>query len=66
MNIKYRTGRKGDCPKLADFIYIALADNTDAHRLYHRCGFEIVSPIEMAAHELIPHEGGAYLMSCLI
>ena len=43
---------------------IALADNTDAHRLYKRCGFEIVSPIKMAAHELIPHEGGAFLMSC--
>ena len=41
---------------------IALADNTDAHRLYFRCGFEIVSPIEMAPHELIPHEGGALLM----
>jgi ribosomal protein S18 acetylase RimI-like enzyme len=43
---------------------IALADNKNAHRLYHRCGFEIVSHIEMAAHELIPHEGGAYLMRC--
>jgi ribosomal protein S18 acetylase RimI-like enzyme len=43
---------------------IALADNTNAHRLYFRCGFEIVLNIEMAAHELIPHEGGAYLMGC--
>jgi ribosomal protein S18 acetylase RimI-like enzyme len=41
---------------------ITLADNTNAHRLYYRCGFEIVSHLEMAAHELIPHEGGAYLM----
>jgi len=24
----------------------------------------IVSHVEMAAHELIPHEGGAYLMCC--
>jgi len=45
---------------------IALADNTNAHRLYYRCGFEIVSHVEMAAHELIPHEGGAYLMRCLL
>jgi len=37
---------------------IALADVTDAHRLYYRCGFEVVSTIEMAPHELIPHEGG--------
>ena len=43
---------------------IALADNTDAHRLYFRCGFEIVSNVEMEPHELIPHEGGAYLMRC--
>jgi len=43
---------------------IALADNTNAHRLYYRCGFEIASHVEMAAHELIPHEGGAYLMCC--
>ena len=43
---------------------VALADNTDAHRLYYRCGFEIVSHVEMESHELIPHEGGAYLMGC--
>ncbi len=43
---------------------IALADNTQAHRLYYRCGFEIVSHIEMEAHELIPHKGGAFLMRC--
>ena len=45
---------------------IALADNTNAHRLYYRCGFEIVSHIEMEVHELIPHEGGAFLMRCLL
>ena len=45
---------------------MALADNTHAHRLYHRCGFEIVSDVEMKPHELIPHEGGAYLMCCLL
>ena len=45
---------------------IALADNTNAHRLYFRCGFEIVSDVEMEPHELIPHEGGAYLMRCSV
>lgn len=45
---------------------IALADNTNAQRLYYRWGFKIVSKVEMAAHELIPHEGGAYLMCCLL
>jgi ribosomal protein S18 acetylase RimI-like enzyme len=45
---------------------IALADNTDAHRFYYRSGFEIVSPIAMEPHELIPHEGGAYLMRCAV
>ena len=43
---------------------IVLADNTGAQRLYHRHGFEIVHHIEMESHELIPHEGGAYLMNC--
>jgi len=41
---------------------IVLADNKDAQRLYKRHGFEIASHIEMDSHELIPHEGGAYLM----
>jgi ribosomal protein S18 acetylase RimI-like enzyme len=43
---------------------IVLADNTGAQKLYRRHGFEIVCHIEMDAHELIPHEGGAFLMSC--
>jgi ribosomal protein S18 acetylase RimI-like enzyme len=43
---------------------IVLADNTGAQKLYNRHGFEIVHHIEMDSHELIPHEGGAYLMSC--
>lgn len=45
---------------------IALADNTHAHQLYFRCGFEIVSDVEMEPHELIPHEGGALLMRCAV
>lgn len=45
---------------------IALADNTNAHRLYFRCGFEVVSEVPMESHELIPHEGGALLMRCLL
>jgi len=43
---------------------IVLADNTGAQKLYRRHGFEIVSHIKIDAHELIPHEGGAFLMSC--
>ena len=45
---------------------IALADNTNAHRLYFRCGFEVVAEVPMEPHELIPHEGGALLMRCLL
>jgi len=45
---------------------IVLADNTRAQKLYKRHGFEIVHHIEMESHELIPHEGGAYLMKCPI
>ena len=43
---------------------IVLADNTYAQKLYKRLGFEIVSHIEMDSHELIPHDGGAFLMKC--
>ena len=43
---------------------IVLADNTGAQKLYRRHGFEIVSHIKMDAHELITHEGGAFLMNC--
>ena len=43
---------------------IVLADNTNAQRLYKRHGFDIAYRIEMDSHELIPHEGGAYLMTC--
>jgi ribosomal protein S18 acetylase RimI-like enzyme len=43
---------------------IVLADNTRAQKLYRHYGFEIVHHIEIKPHELIPHEGGAYLMKC--
>ena len=42
---------------------IVLADNTGAQKLYSRYGFEVVCHIDMDSHELIPHEGGAFLMS---
>ncbi len=45
---------------------MVLADNTDAHRLYVRCGFKTVESVELKSHELIPHEGGCLLMKCEI
>ena len=45
---------------------IVLADNTDAQRLYQRCGFEIAQQVELKSHELIPHEGGCLLMKCSV
>ena len=45
---------------------IVLADNLEAIKLYRRRGFEIESRLKMDAHELIPHEGGALLMKCII
>jgi ribosomal protein S18 acetylase RimI-like enzyme len=45
---------------------IVLADNTDAQRLYARCGFKTVKAVELNSHDLIPHEGGCLLMKCEI
>lgn len=45
---------------------MVLADNTDAQRLYGRCGFIIAEAVELKSHELIPHEGGCFLMKCKI
>jgi len=45
---------------------MVLADNTDAQRLYSRCGFKITESVELKSHELIPHEGGCLLMKCAI
>ena len=55
--------------KEADFdilSLIVLADNTDAQRLYRRCGFEVAENVDLKPHELIPHEGGCMLMKCEI
>jgi ribosomal protein S18 acetylase RimI-like enzyme len=41
---------------------IVFADNTAAQRLYKRCGFEIVEKVKLESHQLIPHEGGCFLM----
>jgi hypothetical protein len=45
---------------------MVFADNTDAQRLYVRCGFKTVESVELKSHELIPHEGGCLLMKCEI
>lgn len=45
---------------------MVLADNTEAQRLYSRCGFIIAEAVELKSHELIPHEGGCFLMKCEI
>lgn len=58
------TKEKADGEGFNGLSLIVLADNVNAHRLYYRCGFEVVAAIEMAPHELIPHEGGALLMRC--
>lgn len=45
---------------------MVLADNTDALRLYTRCGFKTVKAVELKPHDLIPHEGGCLLLKCEI
>jgi ribosomal protein S18 acetylase RimI-like enzyme len=43
---------------------IVFADNETALRLYRRQGFETVRQVDVAPHELIPHQGGCLLMKC--
>jgi ribosomal protein S18 acetylase RimI-like enzyme len=43
---------------------VVFADNTNARRLYEHYGFEVVEKIDLKPHELIPHEGGCFLMRC--
>jgi ribosomal protein S18 acetylase RimI-like enzyme len=43
---------------------MVLADNTDAQRLYRRCGFEVYETVDLKSHKLIPHIGGCLLMIC--
>lgn len=45
---------------------MVLAANTDAQRLYARCGFKTVEAVELKSHDLIPHEGGCLLLKCEI
>jgi hypothetical protein len=61
MDIIYRNGKIEDCTRLAEFV--SIASDGVVEFLY---GFEMVQHIEMESHELIPHEGGAYLMKCQI
>jgi ribosomal protein S18 acetylase RimI-like enzyme len=49
---------------LAGLSLIVFADNANALGLYRSCGFELVRPVFMQAHPLIPHKGGCLLMNC--
>jgi len=43
---------------------IVLADNKRAYKLYRKFGFVIVDKVNIESHDLIQHEGGAYLLKC--
>lgn len=60
------TKKKAEKSGFRTLSLMVLADNTAAQRLYARCGFETVEPVELKSHELIPHEGGCLLMKCEI
>ena len=57
---KKKAGEKG-YPALS---LITFADNIEAIKLYERCGFRTVKPVELNPHERIPHQGGCLLMNC--
>ena len=58
-----KKAREAGFDNLSLFVF---ADNTGAQRLYRRCGFEVVKNVDLKPHQLIPHEGGSYLMKCEI
>ncbi len=60
------TKKKAKEEGLRALSLIVFADNTDAQRVYVRCGFKAVESVELKSHELIPHEGGCLLMKCEI
>ncbi len=60
------TKKKAKEEDLRALSLIVFADNTDAQRVYVRCGFKAVESVELKSHELIPHEGGCLLMKCEI
>lgn len=60
------TKKKAKEAELNILSLIVFADNTDAQRLYRRCGFEVVERMDLKSHELMPHEGGCLLMKCEI
>ncbi len=45
---------------------VAFQDNTTGLSVYKETGFEIIGHIQLAAHELIPHEGGCVLLKASI
>jgi ribosomal protein S18 acetylase RimI-like enzyme len=45
---------------------IVFADNSEALRVYHRHGFEVIAPVKLNSHERIPHESGCLLMKSRI
>lgn len=59
-----RTKARALANGFAGLSLIAFADNAAALPLYKRVGFEIVQHLEIPPHELIPHEGGCFLMKC--
>ena len=54
MEITYRTGQKEDCPKLAEFVY--MASDGVVEYLFHDL-IEGVSPVQIVAHNLVKDSG---------
>lgn len=57
------TKEKGKAEGYSALSLIVFADNIQAIKLYERCGFQAVKPIELNPHERIPHQGGCLLMN---
>jgi len=58
-----RTAQRARGMGLKTISLIVMADNMPARRLYEQWGFAVVRPIRLEPHELLPREGGAFLMA---
>ncbi len=55
--------REAEASGLPKVSLMVMADNASARSVYRSCGFELEKAVRLERHPLIPHDGGALLLS---